>query len=136
MAKTNYNLILLDDTTAGWAADTKVYGENYLLYDSDLGTYKRGNGVDVAADLSVIATAATWDDVTGKPVVIAAGATATAAWGVIRSGAIGATATTAAAGNHNHAIVADAASGLAAAADLQALAIALSARIKVLEDLA
>ena len=55
--------------------------------------------------------------------------------GVIQSGAIGTTAT-AAAGNHDHAIVADAASGLAAAADLQALAIALSARIKVLEDLA
>ena len=55
--------------------------------------------------------------------------------GVIQSGAIGTTATTAAAGNHDHAIVADAASGLAAAADLQALAIALSARIKVLEDL-
>ncbi|MND35618.1 hypothetical protein D3C80_262610 [compost metagenome] len=42
---------------------------------------------------------AAWDDVTGKPAVIAAGATAAAAWGVIQSGAIGTTATTAMAGN-------------------------------------
>lgn len=49
---------------------------------------------------------------------------------------IGTTATTAAAGNHNHAIAADATSGLEAAANLQALAIALSARIKALEDAA
>lgn len=136
MAKTNYNVILWVDTTVGWATDTKIYGSNDLLFDTDLGTYKMGNGVDSVGDLSVIATAATWGDITGKPAVIASGATAAAAWGVIQSGAIGTTAATAAAGNHDHAIVADAASGLAAAADLQALAIALSARIKVLEDLA
>lgn len=47
---------------------------------------------------------------------------------------IGTTATTAAAGNHNHAIAADAASGLAAAANLQAAFVALSNRVKVLED--
>jgi len=49
---------------------------------------------------------------------------------------IGTTATTAAAGNHNHAITANAASGLAAAANLQAAFQALSARIKALEDAA
>ncbi len=47
---------------------------------------------------------------------------------------IGNTATTAAAGNHNHAITAHANSGLAAATNIQALAQALSTRIKALED--
>lgn len=36
--------------------------------------------------------------------------------------------------SHNHAVTADAASGLEAAANIQALAVALSARIKTLED--
>ena len=49
---------------------------------------------------------------------------------------IGTTAAKAAAGNHNHAIVEDVASGLAAAADIQALAVALSTRIKALEPAA
>ena len=48
----------------------------------------------------------------------------------------GTSASTVALGNHNHAITADAASGLSAAANLQALAVALSARIKALEDAA
>ena len=82
--------------------------------------------------------ATTWAEVTDKPAVIAAGATASAARTAIDAGtsdlAIGTTATTAAAGNHNHAVTADAASGLAAAANIQALATALSARIKALED--
>lgn len=47
---------------------------------------------------------------------------------------IGATETTAAAGNHDHAVTADTASGLEAAETIQALAVALSARIKALED--
>lgn len=54
--------------------------------------------------------------------------------GVATVRAIGSTATTAAAGNHNHPVTADAASGLAAAASVQALAVALSVRIKALED--
>lgn len=61
-----------------------------------------------------------WADVTGKPATFAP--------------TVGTTATTAAAGNHNHAITADAASGLAAAANLQAAFVALSARVKALED--
>ena len=48
--------------------------------------------------------------------------------------AIGTTASTAAAGNHNHAITADAGSRLAPAANLQAAFVALSNRVKVLED--
>lgn len=81
-----------------------------------------------------------WDGVEGKPAVIAAGETQAEARTAIGAGtsslAIGTTATTAAAGNHNHAVVAHAASGLAAAASIQALAQALSARIKALEDAA
>lgn len=60
-----------------------------------------------------------WADVTGKPATFLP--------------TVGTSATTAAAGNHNHAVTADAASGLAAAANLQAAFVALSARIKALE---
>ncbi|HQK98806.1 MAG TPA: hypothetical protein PLH61_12365, partial [Bacteroidia bacterium] len=60
--------------------------------------------------------------------------TAAEAWAVIDDAAIGTTATTAAVGNHDHAVVEDTASGLVAAANIQALAIALSTRIKALED--
>ena len=49
---------------------------------------------------------------------------------------IGSGGSQAAAGNHDHSITADAGSGLAAAANLQALAVALSTRIKALEDAA
>lgn len=66
------------------------------------------------------ATAPTWGEVTDKPATFPP--------------TTGATATTAAPGNHNHAVTADAGSGLAAAANIQALAVALSARIKALED--
>jgi hypothetical protein len=62
-----------------------------------------------------------WADITDKPSTFAP--------------EIGTTATKAAAGNHNHAVVVDAESGLEAASDIQALAIALSTRIKALEDL-
>lgn len=61
-----------------------------------------------------------WGDISGKPSTFPP--------------AIGNTATTAAAGNHDHAVTADATSGLAAAATIQALAVALSTRIKALED--
>ena len=49
---------------------------------------------------------------------------------------IGITAITAAAGNHDHAEVEDTERGLVAAATIQALAVALSARIVVLETAA
>lgn len=61
-----------------------------------------------------------WGDVTGKPATFPP--------------TTGTSATTAAPGDHNHSVTADAASGLAAAANIQALAVALSARIKALED--
>ena len=80
------------------------------------------------------------DSLEGKPEVIAAGETQAEARAAIGAGTgnsnlvIGTTATTAAAGNHNHAVTAHSESGLAAASNIQALAQALSARIKALED--
>ncbi|EZP62701.1 hypothetical protein [Pseudomonas sp. RIT357] len=64
--------------------------------------------------------AVNWGDIKGKPALLA----------------LGATADTAAAGNHNHAITANAASGLAAAANVQAAFQAVSTRVKTLEDAA
>ncbi|MBD7990738.1 hypothetical protein H9643_08130 [Ochrobactrum sp. Sa2BUA5] len=84
--------------------------------------------------------ATAWADITGKPAVIAAGADQAAARTAIGAGTssvvVGAGATNAAAGNHNHAVTADAGSGLAAAANIQAAFVALSARVKALEDAA
>ena len=134
MAKTKYNVIVYHDTAANWATDTKIYGENIFMYATDTGVMKKGDGVKAYANLGSIGSVATWGAITNQPAVIAAGATAAAAWAEIQSGAIGTTATKAAAGNHDHAVVEDTASGLAAAANIQALAIALSARIKALED--
>jgi len=133
MAKIKYNVRIWEDTAAKFATDTTIYSSNDLLFATDTGVLKKGNGVDVYADLGAIGTVAAWADITGKPVVLAGGVDAAAAWANIVDGALGVTGTTAAAGNHDHAIVEDVASGLAAAANLQALAIALSARIKVLE---
>lgn len=134
MAKTKYNVIVYHDTAAKWATDTTVYGENIFMYATDTGVMKKGDGAKAYADLGSIGSVATWGAITNQPAVVAAGADEAAAWAEIQSGAIGTTATKAAAGNHDHAVVEDAASGLAAAANIQALAIALSARIKVLED--
>ena len=133
MAKLLYNVRVYADDTAGWTADETIHPKNAILINTETGTVKRGDGEDAYADLPELAKASTWAGMPDKPTVIAAGATAVAAWGVIQSGAIGTTATKAAAGNHNHAVEADETSGLAAAADIQSLAIALSARIKALE---
>lgn len=134
MAKTRYNVIVYHDTAANWATDTTAYGDNIFMYATDTGVMKKGDGVKAYANLGSIGSVATWGAITNQPAVIAAGADEAAAWAEIQSGAIGTTATKAAAGNHDHAVVEDAASGLAAAANIQALAIALSARIKALED--
>ena len=134
MAKTKYNVIVYHDTAANWATDTKIYGENIFMYATDTGVLKKGDGAKAYKDLGSIGSVATWGAITNQPAVVAAGADEAAAWAEIQSGAIGTTATKAAAGNHDHAVVEDVASGLAAAANIQALAIALSARIKALED--
>ena len=124
MAKLLYNLIAVEDTSTKWVTNTTIYNANYILIETDTGIMKQGNGVDVYADLSTLGAkqALAWDDVTGKPSTFAP--------------EIGTTATKAAAGNHNHAVEADETSALAAASTIQALAIALSTRIKALEDLA
>lgn len=143
MAKILYNAKVYEDTSANFASDETIYSKNDLLFVSDTGEFKRGDGENKFADLPVIGgggegDAVTWDTLSGKPEVIAAGSDASEARTAIGAGtsslAIGTTASTAAAGNHNHAVTADAASGLAAAANIQALAVALSARIKALED--
>jgi len=134
MAKTKYNVIVYHDTAANWATDTTAYGDNIFMYATDTGVMKKGDGENAYADLGSVGSVATWGAITNQPAVIAAGADEAAAWAEIQSGAIGTTATKAAAGNHDHAVVEDTASGLAAAANIQALAIALSTRIKALED--
>ena len=123
-AKLLYNVIAYEDTAAHWATDTTVYPANTLLIASDTGVVRKGNGADAYADLDDIGAlqALKWGDVTEKPTTFAP--------------IIGSTGTTAAAGNHDHAVVEDAASGLAAAANIQALAISLSTRIKALEPAA
>ncbi len=124
MAKLLYNIRAYENTATKWATDTRIYPANSLLIASDTGVLKKGDGINAYADLAFIGAkqALTWDDVTGKPSTFAP--------------EIGTTATKAAAGNHDHEVEADVDSGLAAASDIQALAVALSTRIKALEDLA
>src|SRR5690554_2284448 len=127
MAKTKYNVILYHDTAANWATDTTVYGENIFMYATDTGEMKKGDGEKTYADLDPIGGGGgdvAWGAITNKPAVIAAGASKAAARTAIDAADVA----------HDHAVVADVDSGLAEAATLQALAIALSARIKALED--
>lgn len=85
-----------------------------------------------------IPAAPTWSTLDGKPAVIAGGADQAAARQAIGAGTsslvLGTGPAQAASGDHDHAVTADTASGLEAAANLQELAVALSARIKLLED--
>jgi len=124
MAKTRYNVIVYHDTAANWATDTTAYGENIFMYATDTGVMKKGDGAKAYKDLGSVGSVATWGAITNQPDVIAAGADKAAARTAIDAADVA----------HDHAVVEDAASGLAAAANLQALAIALSARIKALED--
>lgn len=124
MAKTKYNVIVYHDTAANWATDTTVYGDNIFMYATDTGVMKKGDGVKAYANLGSIGSVATWGAITNQPAVIAAGADKAAARTAIDAANV----------VHDHAVVADVDSGLAEAATLQALAIALSARIKALED--
>ncbi|MCY4781704.1 hypothetical protein ORI89_18785 [Sphingobacterium sp. UT-1RO-CII-1] len=145
MAILRYNTRLYEGTATELAADTNIYAPNELICETDTGVMKRGNGVDKYADLRAIGggeqgDTVTWSTLSGKPAVIAAGADAADARNSIGAGTsdlvIGTTAETAAKGDHNHAVAAHAASGLAAATTVQALAQALSTRIKALEDAA
>jgi len=122
MAKRLFNVRAYSDTTAKWAANTHVYPSNSLLIDTDTGAIKKGDGVKTYAQLGSLGVKQIGEveDISDWPTAFPP--------------EIGTTATTAAAGDHDHAVVEDVTSGLAAAATLQDLAEALSARIKVLED--
>lgn len=105
---------MYEDTAANLATDPTVYGPNDLIFATDTGELKRGNGTDAYADLPAIGgndgepAAVAWADVTGKPATFAP--------------TIGTTSATAAAGNHTH-------SNYATTADLSAL----EARVAALE---
>lgn len=124
MAKRLYNVRAYSDTAANWATNTHIYPSNSLLIATDTGAIKKGDGVKTYAQLGNLGV---------KQVAEVADISD---WPETFPPKIGVTATTAAAGNHDHAVVADAESGLEAASTIQALAIALSTRIKALEDLA
>jgi hypothetical protein len=113
MAKLLYNIRAYENTAAKWATDTKIYPANSLLIESDTGILKKGDGVKTYANLATIGAkqVATVADITDFPATMPPSA-------------------------HDHAVVADATSDLAAASTIQELAVALSARIKALEDLA
>lgn len=121
MAKRLYNVRAYSDTAAKWATNTYVYPSNSLLIATDTGVIKKGDGVKTYAQLGSLGV---------KQVAEVADISD---WPASFPPEIGVTATTAAAGNHDHAVVEDATSGLSAAATIQALAEALSARILALE---
>lgn len=124
MAKRLYNVRAYSDTAANWATNTHIYTSNSLLIATDTGVIKKGDGVKAYAQLGSLGVkqVATVADITD--------------WPASFPPEIGVTATTAAAGNHDHAVVADETSGLEAAATIQDLAEALSARILALETAA
>ena len=121
MAKRLYNVRAYGDTAANWATNTHVYPSNSLLIATDTGAIKKGDGVNAYAQLGSLGVKQIGEvaDITD--------------WPESFPPEIGTTAITAAAGNHDHAVVEDATSGLAAAATIQDLAEALSARILALE---
>ena len=113
MAKLLYNVSAYENTAANWATDTKIYPANSLLIESDTGILKKGDGVKAYADLASVGAkqVATVADITDFPATMPPSA-------------------------HDHAVVADETSALVASSTIQELAVALSTRIKALEDLA
>ena len=110
MAKLLYNVRAYSDTADNWAANTHIYPPNSLLIATDTGAIKRGDGVNAYAQLASLGVkqVAKVADITNWPATFPPAA-------------------------HDHAVVADAESGLEAAATIQDLAKALSARILALE---
>ncbi len=113
MAKRLFNVRAYSDTTANWADNTHVYPSNSLLIDTDTGEIKKGDGVKAYAQLGSLGVKQVGKvaDISDWPTSFPPAA-------------------------HDHAVDADATSGLAEAATIQALAVALSARILVLETAA
>ena len=109
MAKIKYNIKLWADTAANLATDTTVYKENDFIFATNTGVLKKGDGVKTYAELGSIGTVAEWEYLPGKPETFEPSA-------------------------HDHAVVADEDTELEAAATLQGLAEALSARIADLDD--
>ena len=108
MAKIKYNIKLWADTAANLATDTTVYKENDFIFATNTGVLKKGDGVKTYAELGSIGTVAEWEYLPGKPETFEPSA-------------------------HDHAVVADETTELEAAATLQGLAEALSARIADLD---
>ena len=110
MAKRLFNVRAYSDTTVNWAANTHIYPSNSLLIDTDTGAIKKGDGVKTYAQLGSLGVKQIGKvaDITDWPTSFPPAA-------------------------HDHAVVEDVTSGLVAAATIQALAVALSARILVLE---
>ena len=150
MAKLLYNVSAYEDTAANWATDTKIYPANSLLIESDTGVLKKGDGINAYADLaSVGAKQVAVADITDFPATMPPSAHDHAVADITDFPAtmppsahdhavadITDFPATMPPSAHDHAVVADATSELAAASTIQALAIALSTRIKALEDLA
>ena len=124
MAKRLFNVRAYGDTADKWATNTHIYPSNSLLIATDTGAIKKGDGVKTYAQLGSLGVKQIGEvaDITD--------------WPTSFPPEIGTTATTAAAGNHDHAVVEDATSGLEAAATIQDLAEALSTRILALESAA
>ena len=151
MAKLLYNVSAYENTAANWATDTKIYPANSLLIESDTGILKKGDGVKTYANLATIGAkrVVTVADITDFPATMPPSAHDHAVvditdfpatmppsahdHAVIDITDFPATMPPSA---HDHAVIADAASALLAASTIQELAIALSTRIKALEDLA
>jgi hypothetical protein len=128
MAKIKYNIKLWVDTAANLATDTTVYKENDFIFATDSGVLKKGDGVNTYANLGSIGTVATWANIADKPATFEPSAhdhvvEDISDWPESFPPAA-----------HDHAVVADETTGLEAAATLQGLAEALSARIADLDD--
>ena len=149
MAKIKYNIKLWADTAANLATDTTVYKENDFIFATNTGVLKKGDGVKTYAELGSIGTVAEWEYLPGKPetfepsahdhTIAQVNGLQTAldgksaeehshAWASITGKP-----STFEPSAHDHAVVADETTELEAAATLQGLAEALSARIADLD---
>jgi hypothetical protein len=151
MAKLLYNVSAYENTAAKWATDTRIYPANSLLIESDTGILKKGDGVKTYANLATIGAKQdlTVADITDFPSTMPPSAHDHAVADITDfpstmppSAHDHAVAditdfpSTMPPSAHDHAVIADAASALLAASTIQELAVALSTRIKALEDLA